>query len=258
MMAAKRRESVGSVEKAFLVLGAFSSQKPMLGFGDLVQATGLNRSAVQRVTHTLVHLGYLRKETPGLYALSHQVLRLSYAHMRFNTLMQVAAPYISGLADELGMRADLAVLDDTEVVYLIRIPSRIEMFSISPMGRRWTAISSASGRAMLSRLDDDSIADVVARADLPRATPSTILDRERIRALIAQARNDGYAYQLGEVLPGAAAIAAPIIGAFDAPIGAVSLGTTVTEMQMDPRREELARRVMETANTLSQMNITRP
>jgi DNA-binding IclR family transcriptional regulator len=257
-MAAKRLESVGSVEKAFLVLGAFTSQAPVLGLDDLVRATGLNRSAVQRVTYTLTYLGYLRKEKPGLYELTHKVLRLSYAHMRFNTLMQVAAPYISTLADQLGMRSDLAVLDDTEVVYLIRIPSRIEMFSISPVGRRWTAISSASGRAMLSRLSDDAIADVTARAALPQATPSTILDRERIRQIIARARNDGYTYQLGEVLPGAAAIAAPIISASGTPIGAVGLGTTVTEMQADARREELAKRVMETANAISQMNIAQP
>lgn len=240
------------------MLSAFTSQKPVLGIDDLAETSGLNRSAVQRVTYTLVHLGYLQKEKPGLYALTHKVLQLSYAYMRFNMLMQVAAPYISELADRLGMRADLVVLDDTEVVYLIRIPSRIEMFSLSPMGRRWTAISSAAGRAMLSRMDDDSIADVLARADLPQATPSTILDRERIRAIIAQARNDGYTYQLGEVLPGAAAIAAPILGASGAPIGAVGLGTTVTEMQQDGRREELAKQVMETAGALSHMNIAQP
>jgi IclR family pca regulon transcriptional regulator len=257
-MTTKRRESVGSVEKAFIVLGAFNSQTPELGLDDLTQATGLNRSAVQRVTHTLMHLGYLRKEQRGLYALTHKVLNLSYAHMRGNTLIQVAAPYITGLAEQFGVRADLTVLDDTEVVYLIRIPSRLEMFSISPMGRRWTAISSASGRAMISRLDDDVITDILARAELPEATPRTIIDRERIREIIAQAKTDGYTYQLGEVLAGAAAIAAPIIGASGAPIGAVSLGTTVTEMLVDSRREEFAMRVMETAHALSQMNISYP
>jgi DNA-binding IclR family transcriptional regulator len=257
-MIAKRRESVGSVEKAFLVLGAFTSETPLLGLDDLAQSTGLNRSAVQRVTHTLTHLGYLQKEKRGLFALTYKVLRLSYAHMRFNMLMQVAAPYISNLADQIGMRADLAVLDDTEVVYLIRIPSRIEMFSISPVGRRWTAISTATGRAILSPLGEDSIDDVTARAALPQATPSTILDRERIHQIVARARNDGYTYQLGEVLPGAAAIAAPIIGASGMPIGAVGLGTTVTEMQVDARRKEFAERVMETANAISQMNIAQP
>ena len=257
-IADKRRETIGSVEKAFLVLGAFSSRAPVLGLDDLARTTGLNRSAVQRVTHTLVHLGYLQKEKPGLYALTHKVLHLSYSYMRFNTLMQLAAPYISALADELGMRADLAVLDDTEVVYLIRIPSRIEMFSISPMGRRWTAISSASGRAMLSRMDDDVVADILARAELPQATPSTILDRDRIGAIIAQARSDGHTCQFGEVLPGAAAIAAPILGASGAPIGAIGLGTTVSELQQDDARAQLARRVMETAGALSQMNVAEP
>jgi DNA-binding IclR family transcriptional regulator len=257
-MPAKRRESTGSVEKAFLVLGAFNSQTPELGLDDLAQATGLNRSAVQRVTYTLTHLGYLQKEKRGLYALTHKVLRLSYAHMRSNTLMQVAAPYITGLADQLGLRADLVVLDDTEVVYIIRIPSRVEMFSISPMGRRWAAISSASGRVMLSRLDDGVIADVIARSTLTQATPRTILDKARIREIIAEAGKEGYTYQLGEVLAGGASIAAPIIGASGAPIGAVSLGTTVAEMQLDPRREELAERVMETAHALSQMNIAYP
>ncbi len=252
------RESVGSVEKAFLVLGAFNSQTPELGLDELASATGLNRSAVQRVAHTLVHLGYLQKEKRGQYVLSHKVLRLSYAHMRFNTLLQVAAPYISGLADRLGVRADLALLDDTEVVYLIRVPPRVEMFTISPMGRRWTAISSAPGRAMISRLDDAEIDGIIARSDLREATPRTILDRTRIREIIMQARNDGYTYQLGEVLVGAAAIAAPILGASGTPIAAVSLGTTVNEMQGDARREELAAHVMETANVLSQMNIVHP
>jgi DNA-binding IclR family transcriptional regulator len=150
------------------------------------------------------------------------------------------------------------VLDDTEVVYIIRIPSRVEMFSISPMGRRWAAISSASGRVMLSRLDDGVIADVIARSTLTQATPRTILDKARIREIIAEAGKEGYTYQLGEVLAGGASIAAPIIGASGAPIGAVSLGTTVAEMQLDPRREELAERVMETAHALSQMNIAYP
>lgn len=257
-MTAKRRESIGSVEKTFLVLGAFNSQVPELGLDDLAQATGLNRSAVQRITYTLAQLGYLQKEKRGLYSLTHKVLRLSYAHMRFNTLMQVAAPYVSGLANQLGVRADLAVLDDTEVVYLIRIPSRVEMFSISPMGRRWPAISSAPGRAMLSRLDEPALDDILARSDPTPATPRTVLDKGRIREIILRARTDGYTYQLGEVLVGAAAIAAPIIGASGGPIGAVSLGTTVAEMQQDAPRDELATHVMKTAQALSLMNIAYP
>lgn len=257
-MKARPKESISSAQKAFLVLGAFNSQKPELGLDELADATGLNKSAVQRLTYTLVHLGYLQKEKRGLYKLSHKVLRLSYAYMRFNTLMQVAAPYVSRLADHLGVRADLAVIDDTEVIYLIRVPSRVEMFTISPMGRRFAAISSAPGRAILSRLDDATIDDIVARSELKEATPRTILDKHRIREIILQARNDGYTYQLGEVLVGAAVIAAPIIGASGAPIGAVSLGTTIAEMQLDSRREELAMHVMETAHALSQMNIEYP
>src|SRR4051812_42918941 len=74
---------VGSVEKAFQVLEAFRDTHRMMTMAEIARAAGLDRSATQRLVHTMEQLGYLRRQPDAaLYGLAPKVLTLSYNYLR--------------------------------------------------------------------------------------------------------------------------------------------------------------------------------
>ncbi|CAA9384611.1 MAG: hypothetical protein AVDCRST_MAG51-21, partial [uncultured Ramlibacter sp.] len=53
---------MGSLAKCFQVLEALNTAGRAVGLTELAQLAGLDRSGVQRITHTLRVLGYLRQD----------------------------------------------------------------------------------------------------------------------------------------------------------------------------------------------------
>lgn len=253
-MANVSRIQINVLAKAFSVLEAFSASTPELNLEGLVDQTGLGKSSLQRLTHTLCKLGYLqRSQNRGHYALTHRALIFSFTYLRFNQLVRTASPLLGRLADQTGLRVDLTMLDGTEIVYPLRIPSRVETFSISPPGRRVPALASASGRAILSRLPKEAVDQIFESTILRARTSRTIVDKDVIRQAIIQAQKDGYAFQIGEVLEGAAAIAAAVNIADGNVQAAISLGTTSTELENPKRRRELAIIACDAATSLASL-----
>eukprot|EP01031_Cornospumella_fuschlensis_P052983 gene52983-64726_t len=65
----KRQSSlfVGSTEKAFQVLHAFDGPQRFMTLADIARASGLDRSAAQRLVHTLETLGYIKRVPLSTY-----------------------------------------------------------------------------------------------------------------------------------------------------------------------------------------------
>lgn len=116
---------VGGVEKALRVLRAFYGQPGPQSLTDIANATGLGRSAAQRFLYTLKALGYLRQDqSTRRYTLSPKVLDLGYAYLRNDYLVDKAFPYLLEASKRTDGSVNLTELDDTEVIYVSRLPSR--------------------------------------------------------------------------------------------------------------------------------------
>jgi DNA-binding IclR family transcriptional regulator len=68
----------------------------------------------------------------------------------------------------------------------------------------------SSGRVLLAF--DTGAEEEQLRTDLPRYTPATVTDPERLRADLARIRGAGYAVSSEERAAGAAAVSAPVFG----------------------------------------------
>ena len=114
---------VGSTEKAFQVLHAFDGSKRHMTLADIARASGLDRSATQRLVYTLETLGYLRRipETRN-YGLTPKVLQFSYNYVRANELIDKASPYLLDISRTLGETTNLQELDGHEIVFVARFP----------------------------------------------------------------------------------------------------------------------------------------
>src|SRR5439155_19915349 len=94
---------VGSVEKAFHVLEAFRDTHRTMSMAEIARAAQLDRSATQRLVHTMEQLGYVRRAPDSaLYGLAPKVLRLSYNYLRSRDLIDRASPYLLDISHRLG------------------------------------------------------------------------------------------------------------------------------------------------------------
>ena len=102
---------VASVEKAFRVLAVFGKGQPTLSLSQVALACGFDLSAAQRFTHTLVKLGYLRKDPETRrFELTVRTLDLGYNFLSGQRLVNVAMPYLMHLSKETEETVNLTQL----------------------------------------------------------------------------------------------------------------------------------------------------
>ena len=117
--------SVGPLERGLTVLRTLASARGnRLRPSDLVRATGLARSPVDRIAATLVRLGHLREEDGRDLVLTPKVLELGLAYLRSCRFPETLGPLADALADELDESVSVAVPDDDAVRFVVQTPRR--------------------------------------------------------------------------------------------------------------------------------------
>jgi len=243
---------VQSVAKAFRVLTVFDKGRGSLTLSQIAQQTGMDISTVQRFTHTLTQLGYLRKDpATRQFELSIKTLDLAYHYIRGSRLVDRAVPVLLQLSTQTEEAVSLTVLDGTEVVFVLRYLSRRMLNTDVIAGTRLPAYCTAPGRAMLSRLPEARVRDILAHSALYAHTPSTPTDQDALLARIDQARQDGYAAAFDEIYHGDASIAAPILDADGQAIAAVNIAVPLARMDRAQFLETFTHLVITAARSIS-------
>src|SRR5437868_3958025 len=108
-----------SLARGLTVLEAFSERKRPLTISQVAQRTGLSRASVRRCLYTLEQLGYVSQQG-GQFALRPRVLHLGHAYFSSTSLVSLAQPILDTLSANLRETSALAILDDTDILYLVR------------------------------------------------------------------------------------------------------------------------------------------
>lgn len=102
---------VRSTEKTFMVLHAFDGPNRYRTLGEIARTSGLDRSAAQRLVHTLESLGYLfRVPDSRAYGLTNKVLQFSYNYIRAHDLVERASPALLDISQRIGEVTNLREL----------------------------------------------------------------------------------------------------------------------------------------------------
>jgi len=202
---------VASVEKAFRVLDTISEAKTELGLSEIAARTGIGKSAAQRFLYTLHALGYLNQDNASRgYRLSSKLLALSGACVSADILKKKAHPILEEANRRCEETINLTILDGTDVVYILRFPSKHVVSVNLPVGIRLPAYCTAPGRVLLAHLDRAKIDLALAKSDRVKHTDLTETDPCRLHEILAQVRRQGYALSNQEAFVGDISVAAPI------------------------------------------------
>lgn len=243
-------EHVQSLERGLAVIRSFSKDRRRQTLSDVAKATGLTRATARRLLHTLVTLGYA--STDGkLFELSPLVLDIGYSYLSSQPINEVAQPFLERLTESLHESSSASVLDDTDIVYVARVPTtRIMTVSIG-LGSRFPAFQTSMGRVLLAQLRDDEVRDIFERSAKERQTPNTVRSADELISRLDDVRRQGWALVDQELELGVRSIAAPVRNASGRVVAAVNVGTQVGRTTEDEIHERFLPRLIDTAAEIS-------
>jgi len=239
-----------SLARGLQVLQAFSDQRRSLTIAQISHRTGIPRASVRRCLHTLIQLGYAEVEG-NHFALKPKVLSLGYSYLSSTPLTVSAHPYLNRISRSLNESCSLAVLQDDEVLYVGRAAaSRIMSVSLTN-GSRLPAYCTALGRALLAHLAAPELDSYLARVPLKAMTERTVVNPERIKEILAEVRDAGYAMVEEELEIGLRSIAVPVRGASGNVLAALNIGVHAARVSSRKMTEEFLPVLREGAQELS-------
>ncbi|HTJ98995.1 MAG TPA: IclR family transcriptional regulator C-terminal domain-containing protein [Bordetella sp.] len=243
---------VNSVEKAMRVLTAFDDKHSRLSLSQIASLTDLDLSAAQRFTFTLVTLRYLVKDPfTKTYSLSPRLLDFAFHYLASNELVRRAAPYLRQLSQETEETANITVLEDTDIVFTLRIVSQHVLNPHVITGSRLPAYCTAPGLAILSRLPEDQVRGILDGSNLIEHTPHTVADRPGIMKRLEAFRKQGYSHTKGEYYIGDISTAAPIVDARGYPIAAVNVAVSRARWRGAKDEQRISNLVIAAAGAIS-------
>jgi IclR family transcriptional regulator, pca regulon regulatory protein len=251
MVARGRRSSdfVQSLERGLAVIRAFGPEQPRLTLSEVARQAGITRAAARRFLLTLVELGYVRSDGRE-FSLRPRVLELGYAYLSGMSLPDVAYPHIQELVDKVRESSSVAVLDGDEIVDIARVPAKRIMTVSLPVGTRFRAHASSKGRVLLANLSAPDLDRYFGGVHLDRLTSNTITDPQRLRTILVEVRDQGFAIVDQEVEEGIRSVAVPIHDASGATIAAMNISAYASRVSVEAVRDDFLPNLIATAGQI--------
>jgi len=212
-----------AVDRALRLIDLLADGSPRLGVSDLSRATGWSKAVVFRLLRTLETHGYAVRDEDRRYQLGTKPLEIAGEVLRRWEVHQVARPIMLALAERTGESVVLTAPTASGVICLDTVDSPQQLRASFRVGRVIPWHAGAAGRLHLAYLPDGRIQEILT-AGLPRFTERTITDPRRLREELVRIREQGFAFTVGELDPGVAAISVPIVDRRHDVVAAVSVG----------------------------------
>lgn len=223
-MTKEKKYQSNSLLRGLKILEAFGAGRTEMTLSQIAEEISVTSSAAFRFVHTLEQEGYLIKdEKSRSFRLAPRVMELGYSYIKSLDLGDVAAVHARNLRDVSGFSVHVAVLEQTEAVYIYRAMSPSPMVSNIPVGSRLPAFATSMGRVMLASLSEAELDRRYEGYAFQRFTEGTIGSLMELKAALAEDRKCGYVAQASQLAEGTAAIAAPIYDRSKHVIGAINI-----------------------------------
>ena len=140
---------VAAVERALAILDVFTEGDQALPLAELSRRTGLYKSTLLRLAHTLTQRGYLRRLADGSFCLGPALLKLGTLYQQSFDLGRFVTPVLTRLAATTGESASLYVREGDKRTCLFRVHSHVHhvLHYVTP-GTRLPLYTGATGEVI--------------------------------------------------------------------------------------------------------------
>lgn len=241
---------VQSFARGLEVIRSFNAAAPRQTLTEVATRTGLTRAGARRILLTLQTLGYVESDGK-LFALTPRILDLGFAYLSSMPMWELAEPLMETLVEQVKESCSVAVLEGTDILYVLRVSTRKIMRNALGIGSRLPACCTSMGRVLLSGLPDDEVVALLQASPLEALTRHTVVDVDALLAKVQQARRQGWCLVNQELEEGLVSIAAPIVNRSGRTIAAINVSGQVNRTPPRQMQETMLPALLETARAIS-------
>jgi len=209
------------------ILDAFSLSRPSMTLGEIQQATGLPVSTVQRLVSNMVAQRLLDRVGDQIRVGARMAFWAATA-MKDLDVLSVVNPVLKEIRDKTGETACFFKVEQTFRVCVAiaetRHPLRRDMY----VGKVIPLYAGSASRVLLAWNPD--LAEQILASPLEPLTEGTVTSPDESRALIAQAKADGYAITAGEREDSASGLSAPVFDSAADIVGSLTISGPTLRM----------------------------
>lgn len=246
-----KEQTVQTLDRTLDIIELLATTSQGMGVTEIGSKLQLHKSTVHRLINALVQRGYIEKDQKsGLYKIGLKFIEISSLHLHQLELKTEAAPIMRRLAEMTRLVTHLAILDETDVVYIEKVDVVQSLRLYSHIGRRIPVYCSALGKVLLSGQSDSRQNQILQSINYQPYTENTIQDPEALLSELHKAMQRGWAVDDEEHEAGIRCIAAPVRDFTRKVIAALSISGDRNTLTAD-QDEKYGAMVIDAADAIS-------
>ena len=214
--------TIQSIERAAAILRLLSGRNRRLGVVDIAGELGLSKGTVHGLLRTLQQEGFIEQDAEsGKYQLGAALLHMGSSYLDGNELRTRALNWSDSVATRTREAVRIGTLHERQVLIVHHVFRPDDSLQTLEVGTLLPAHATALGKVLLA--DQPYLAGELAKAGLGAYTEATITDPERLERELGRVRAQGWAADIGELVPGQVSYAAPIVDRRGLTVGAMGI-----------------------------------
>lgn len=240
-VASGAKAAPSAVTKTLRILECVAANAKPIGVRELARELGFGKSTSSRILLALASEGYVEfdPDTSG-YRLGNKLLHLTSRHYQCMRIHEIARPHMLAARGQTGETVFLGVRDGWNVVVLDRVDSPQPLRMVTELGSTEPAYCTGLGKVLLAFTLDLDKQNVFKGLRLHAYTRNTITDIPHLRQKLLQVREEGHAFDDGEMFEEVRCVACPVHDHHGRVIAAVSVSGPSFRMGHDRLESTMA------------------
>ncbi|WP_119461089.1 IclR family transcriptional regulator [Rhodospirillaceae bacterium SYSU D60014] len=202
--------SARSLERGLAVLELLRTQGP-LRITEISRSLRIPRSSIYEIARLLQDKRYVDRTLDGQrYTLGVALHLLGMSYRDSIDLAKIGSAAVETLRDETGETVQLCILDGEQLLVLQKADGRRPIRIMSHVGTRVPVNWAASGRLLVSDLDDEALRMFLEQTARPSPKTSVTVDIPQLMRQIRVFRKRGWSLEINETNAHAGCVAAPV------------------------------------------------
>lgn len=201
-------DALRGMARSFAVLDFLASSPGRVV--DVTRSLNLPWATVHRTVIGLEKAQFLRRDPEtNRYEIGPRLWHIGSAYLANHRVLRVAMPYLARLEGEEGIAMQVVERIGWQSVAIYSHQRVDEDITKAHYGYHFPLHCGSKGQVLLANEDQEFIEEYLKR-DLERLTPDTITDPVRLREVLENIREGGFALTVADVQPFTGSISAPI------------------------------------------------
>ena len=222
-----QRYVVPAVDQASRILFSLASaESTHMSLIQIARDLDINKSKVFVILNTLQRFGLVQRDgTEKGYSLGPGLIGLSRRFLDNLSAPKLAEPILEELAKKTGGTAALGLIADKNVFVASKHEGGRVVAVTMRVGHRFPLTYGCHGKAIAAFLPENELEELLRDKNLHFHGSPDKFDRAKLELEMERCRKEWFAEDLEEMVPGLNAVAAPVLGPSEHPVGyIVALG----------------------------------